>query len=374
MVHRRWCVAVWFLVMLLGVVGVGQNLSFEWDANLHILPDVEMDYIEFEIDYTYQNWQFMTDIKYFDMQFIDLSFQVDGSYGPLDFDGGVVFDPLFGEGYDGSYFEVKTSNGFSSNFDLAFKVENYAEWTLNSQTGSYTLSTIKGGYDFYDPISLSSTLRFHNFRCGGSNFKDVTIAVTGFGFGFICDQALFGIALSLNCEGFDSISVSGKDIVAIADFMEFDISFTYGLDYKSFTLTPELILTTFCGNVELYQRMITDPNHPLRILGVSVYGIKCVVYIGTCTKVEFGTAFGASSIPGGLEDDEFEYIKASFCRPGCCGAKITGGFGVYFKPVAVPIGISRVTAYAEIPVSVGFSMMISFESPGTLDIGWELSF
>ena len=48
MVHRKYVVAG-CLVMLLGVIGVGQSLNFEWDANLHILPDVAMDYVELPI-------------------------------------------------------------------------------------------------------------------------------------------------------------------------------------------------------------------------------------------------------------------------------------------------------------------------------------
>ncbi|MFC2105451.1 hypothetical protein ACFLS0_01690 [Candidatus Bipolaricaulota bacterium] len=374
MVHRRWCVIAGCLVsvMVLSVIGAEQSLDFEWDANLHILPDVSMDYVEFEIDYTYGDWQFMTDLKYSDMQFVDLSFQIDGTIGPYDFDGGLVFDPLLAEGYDASYFEVKASPWLSTN--VSFKAQHYAEWTSNSLTGSYLLSTLKGIYKFSKTTSLSTTIKLENFRGAGTAFKDVSVALNGLGLRFMCDESLFGATLSMSSDGFESVSLSGKDIVAIPNFMEFDFAITYGVDYKSVSLKPSLVLPSIFGCLEIYQQLLIDPDHPLSITGFAIYGVKASINIGECTGIQFGTAFGPRSIPGGLKNDEFEYIKAKFCGPGCCGSPTTGGFDVYFKPVGVPLGISRVVATAVVPVTAGFSVTMMFESPGTLDIGWELAF
>jgi len=368
-----------FLAVVLGVIGLGQELELEWETNLHVLPDLVMDYTEFELTYSFSDWQLMTNLKYYTqtpsttVYFMDLSFQVDGVVGPLDVDGGLVFDPLLGQGYEASYLEVKTSPWL--NLDLAFKAQHYADKLCNSQTGPYVLYSFRSSYKFTRTMSLSTQLRFDECNCGsmGTTWKDFSIAVNNIG--PFC-YGLYDVKLITNCDsGFESITVSGDKLYLFdSDLVTFDFDLKFSVDEKSLTVKPKLKSPYALGCLTVYQAIISDPDNPMSMTGYAFYGLKASVALGECTKVEYATALTPGKVPGSFKNDEFEYFKAQFCAPGCCGKKLKGTFSAFFKPNTAPIGLSRVVATAEIPISPSFSLKIMFESPGTFDIGWKLEF
>ena len=377
---RRFCViAGVLLVVVLRLGGVAQELELEWEFDLHVLPELYMDTTEFELTYTFFDWEFFANLKYYTRKppagmndyFMDLSFQVDGWLGPVDLDAGLVFDPLLGEGYESSYLEAKTSPWVQ--LDLSFKATHYAEKLYGSgDVSSYLIVNGAAEYEFPSGMSLGVDVNFDQWGCAGEalGWKDVSISLRDMG--PFC--GFYDAVVTLDCEGgFDALRLTGDDLVFFGSGLvvfNFDLEFTP--TSKSFTLGPELKSPLVVGCVTIYQAFVVDPDDVVD--GVAFYGAKFSCAFGECTKVDLGVAFDPSKVPGGFEGEEYEYFKAEFCAPGCCGKKLKGTFAAYFQESSTPIGLSRVVVTAEVPLTPTFSLLFEFESPGTLDIGWTLTF
>ena len=362
---KRAFFVVLVLILLVGVIVSAQSLTLKWKTNLHILPTLAMDYTSFEVVYSFAEWKITTDFKYRDMEFIDLSFQVQGKLGPVDIDAGMVFDPLE-DGYESAHFSAKLTS--LPQLDLSFRVQHYADWTCDSQTSSYMLYTLASRLRIGPVASISAKLRFDEF-CTGITFKDVSISIDDGG--FLCGT-LYDAELSFTKTGFGYFDFSVDNVFTAYSWLSFDFAVQFGLDYKEVSIESDVASLDFCGAFSLYLDVPIDPDTGM--VSLAVYGLKMSLTLSECNKVEIVTALVPGKVPGSFKEDEIQYIKCAFCAPGCCGPQMKGGFQVFFKEEGIPLGISRVVAKAEIPITSSFTVDFLFESPGTLDVGWTLTF
>lgn len=376
---RRLCIiAGVLLVLALRLGGVAQELGLEWEFDLHVLPELYMDTTEFELTYTFSGWEIIANLKYYTREppagendyFMDLSFQVDGGLGPIDLDAGLVFDPLLGEGYEASYLEAKTSPWV--NLDLSFKATHYAEKLLGSEVSTYLIAKSAVVYEFPSGMSLAVEVNFDQWGCTGEGlgWKDASFSLRDMG--PFC--GFYDAKVTLDCEGgFGALGLTGNDLVLFGSgLVVFDFELEFTTTSKSFTLSPSLKSPLIVGCLTIYQSLVMGPD--VTVDAIEIYGARLSCAFGECTKIDLGFAFDPSKVPGGFEGEEFEYFKAEFCAPGCCGKNLKGTFAAYFQESSSPIGLSRVVVTAEVPLTPTFSVLFGFESPGTLDIGWTLTF
>jgi len=95
--------------------------------------------------------------------------------------------------------------------------------------------------------------------------------------------------------------------------------------------------------------------------------------------MEFLTGFDPAHVPGGFQGDEFEYWKAGFCTPACCGDYYTVEMTAYFSHSSVSLfDLSRLKLGLSYPLFSGFTVDVDLElaviGDPTLNVGWQWEF
>ncbi len=398
---RLWKIAV--AVGLVSAVGLAQ-IGGVWEAKLQLVPSVELVESTLTLDYQVNGAWTVSSVSVFDSSGLtDQSFTFDGVLGFLNVTGGMAFNPtdsstvvvhypenclVQSESYTlvpPAYKEawVTTSLSFAgASLSLEFHhwaypyhmdeddPDEYFWPCCPPQTGSYTLFAIN---TTFSPVSIH--IRFADC-CTGIAFRDVTISLDDLA--LCCGMTLDG-ELHLTKAGFDYLTTVFDIDICCGIGIEVTTKFT--VDAKQVTVKPKWDgLGKAC--FELYSDVLTNTSST-QILGLDVYGYKIRCEFSDCSYVETMTALDVAKLEEHLDEDifqgdEFEYFKAGFCGPGCCGGKYQLTLASYFQPSGSLFGFTRLEGELSVPLLKNFDLLLwlSVDIAGDteLGLGWRFSF
>lgn len=226
--------------------------------------------------------------------------------------------------------------------------------------------------------AVSLTMRLEE-RGEGITFRD--LAAQMLAIPVCCGIEARGF-LALSKSGFDYLRLSVRELFWLdwgpGVSVDFDVRYT--LSSKEVQVTPRL--GDLCGPcVTGYGDFSFDT-------GFELYGYKILCCLGEpCPPgsrmrtpyFEFVTAFEPNRVPGGFRGDEFEYVKAGFCGPACCGGAYELELIAYFAPTGSLFGLTRVGTSFALPIAEGsrLELDVMFDLLGdvtNLKVGWDLRF
>lgn len=189
--------------------------------------------------------------------------------------------------------------------------------------------------------------------------------------------------------GFDYISFTGIN-VPLCCGISFDVTITYGVDYKDLSITPK-----FAGIVDACFTVWGDAVFVENTwTGIEIWGFKIRCTIADCNYIEFINAFNVAMVnayylPAAdrflTRCGEYELVKIGFCGAGCCGGKYDVTLRIFFGEEGGIFDVTRFTFTANVPVMTNFTLTLSgtmyasaetacIGTGSSLCIGWTFSF
>jgi len=339
-------------VVVLGGAAWAQ-MTGDWDFSLKM--DFATEDITFTttltLNYTVEKWT-LTSISEFDETgYNSQVFKVVGEVGPANVTGEMKFDPTVPK-YLSSY--VKGSLDFAG-VGTSLKVSHSPEQM------DYDL-TINA-----DPFKAE--LSFVDY-CTGIQFEEATISLESLS---LCCGITYDVELSFNkTDGFDYLKFTVENFFDLCCGISFDLSVKFTTSAKEVSLTPKWAGLENC--ITVYGDVQWEGN---KVAGLDIYGWKVKCTFGDCTYLEVLTALEptAEVFNGIFEGDEFQYIEASFCGPGCCGGTYSVTVKVYFDNGGGLFGLSRFVASMEAPLMDKLTLKATYSSlEPSLTLGWSFEF
>ncbi len=346
-----------------GVTGSGQG-------RLALLPTIALDTSRIEI-----RPRFLFGTSPWDLRFVaafvggewrDAQIHFTGSWEKIRFGGGVLFNPV-GPAYRSAYV---MASGLWEDLRLGLRVTHYP--SSGSPPAPYLLYILT-----LSTPDLSVTLRGEERE--GLTFKDASVNL--FGMPLCCGIEAQG-TLSFTKEGFSYVRVTLVQLPFLCCGLTLDAAVTFTVDGKAVDFSPRWDpLCDACLTV--YGDVLWDRDAS-RWDGLALYGykIRCCFGSPCCPAgaggyVEFLTAFDPGRVPGGFQEEEFEYAKVGFCGPGCCGGGYSFEATAYFSPTGGLFGFSRFKIGGGIPLFGGWMLTPALEIVdigASLSLGWQVCF
>ncbi|MBC7093127.1 hypothetical protein H5T53_03860 [Candidatus Bipolaricaulota bacterium] len=420
--------AIGLVLCMFGVMGAAQltSLTGDWSLTFRVLPGVELRSSVLNLKTTLNGWTITSKSTFGDTDqvasgtqigFTEQAFGLSGVFGPFSITSNVAFNAGVTKvrcwECDGAGNWVPTdyvvippaykSADFATSLDFAgikldLKVAHWAypykcPWPC-TQTGSYMLYTV--GLTV-PPATLEVTFED---CCTGIMFGSATLTLTDVG---LCCGITYDFELYFTKEkGVEYFLFEIADLFDFCCGISFDLSVEFGVDYKIVTLTPKFAGFGE-GCVTIYADVIGWQQ--FQFAGLEIYGFKLNCPLGDCSFIEFMTVLAEPPVDdatcsqpswyegAGFRTNEYEYIKAKFCGPGCCGGTYSVTATAYFaKPGTIQGGLfdlSRLMFSASIPVMSNLSFSITAGLPMDpdvvvasglsagqflLDLGWKFTF
>lgn len=346
-----------------GVTGSGKG-------KLALLPTIALDTSHIEI-----RPRFLFGTAPWDLRFVaafaseewrDAQLHFTGSWEKIRFGGGVLLNPV-GPAYRAAYVMASGSLG---DLRLGLRVTHYP--LSGSPPAPYLLYILT-----LSTPDLSVTLRGEERE--GLTFKDASVNL--FGMPLCCGIEAQG-TLSFTKEGFSYVRVVLVQLPFLCCGLTLDAAVTFTVDGKAVDFSPRWDpLCDACLTV--YGDVLWDRDAS-RWDGLALYGykIRCCFGSPCCPAgaggyVEFLTAFDPGRVPGGFQEEEFEYAKVGFCGPGCCGGGYSFEATAYFSPTGGLFGFSRFKIGGGIPLFGGWMLTPALEIAdlgASLSLGWQVCF
>ncbi|MFO8034064.1 MAG: hypothetical protein R6U88_02725 [Candidatus Bipolaricaulota bacterium] len=388
--------AICTAVMLFGVASFGLSISGSWEGEINLIGGTAptLTSTTLTLVYTVNGLDITSTSGFNGSGFTTQTFGLEGDLGLIALTGSMAFDPTV---------PAYKSMSLTASMDLlgAGITANVSHWDTYYMTTTPVLCDVQTpsqGQQFYmtyglglviDPFGLDVTFED---CCDGIVFKDLVVTLSDVG---LCCGITYDFELSFLKSGFDYAKFTFNDLFTLMDFVTFDVSITYGVDYKTVSITPEFgPFATTC--VEIYGDWIWNQDgveDDLYIEGLVLHGFKIYCELDDCNYAEFVTflspseapdAMGFTEITDGESDvtvQEFEYFKLGFCGPGCCGGNWNADISVYFHDTAGVslFAISRLAANFSVPVMENLIITTTFSTDAingttTLDLGWTFTF
>lgn len=418
---RKWAVCV-LLPMLFAVTGMADGLHGEWSATFSLLPDVGLEATSLTLGYELGSWSVSGTAQFLGTDgYVWQSFGLAGPLGFADFEWEVLFGPLapvflytwgslgmqffgldltlasalVGPDVPGYFFSGGPSGGV-----VAVLESQIGGMSLRSATGfGARLLDVDQG-DSFSIVYIGDATYTWGFPIdpfpGGSAFSYQELSLTGVP---VCCDITCDFELSFLKEGFDYFEFYCANLFGLFDVVTFDVSFRYGVDYKTVAVTPKFPEFGLVGCVEMFGDVLWDQEEEpapgdVYISGLRIDGFSIRCEIADCNWVEFATFLSPQHAPasfGFTQPDaaafgdwwEFEYLKLNFCGPGCCGGQYEFGITVYFHnqqgDVDTLFALSRLLSTVSVPVMQNLNVTASIVNDlvngvHSLSFGWVFTF
>lgn len=284
----------------LGIAGMAQTLSGEWDTTITInpvAPSITMD-SSLTVTYEVAGWAFTSYSEFTELGWTDQTFSADGALGAFSLGSVLDLDPA------GAFDSWEVTAGVSIagvTFGLDFTLADMDVTLVLSGSGQAGLVSIDVDVTFGGDDNDVCDL----------NWSGVDITV---GFPFCCADV--ELALAFDCYGFVDACFSVTDIVVPAlPWVTLDAEVCFELQTKTLTLTPNFdfgdivcfelyIAQDYSGNLTLGDIYIDGIGLSCEIGGVEFYGLSF-----------WGTHATKPSILG----DYWEMYQITTTDDGCCG-------------------------------------------------------
>jgi len=289
----------------LGIAGMAQTLSGEWDTTIDIgLSPLSID-INSTLTVTYEvaGWAFTSDTAFGSTGWTGQSFSADGSLGAFSLGSVLKFNPLVPEFTSWEVTAGVSIAGVTFGMDFTLVPDN--------------VTLVLSGSGQAGLVSIDVDVTFGNSENEECDLDWSGVAIT-VGFPFCCADV--ELTLALDCDGFDKACFGVTDILVPAlPWLTFDAEVCFELQTKTLNLTPSFDF----GDVvcfELYFDVDFDTDGPGFSFGdITVEGIGLSCDIG---GVEFyGLSYwGDGDKPGPLYGTTYwEVYQISTTDDGCCG-------------------------------------------------------
>lgn len=332
--------ACWGALLLASVVGLGSPLTGTWRGDLCLFPSQTFSN-EFSLELVGLGWSLRT-VSSFDLGgFHTQRFGIRGTFGPVQILGNMTFNPLT-PAYTRSDL---TATLMMEDLRVSLRAEHLRGVAFGCPTGTaftmrYTLSA----------SARPVTARFCFVDCcTGIAFYNAFVSLTRIP---LCCGVSWSGTLSFTKAGFEKLVVIFSDLPPLCCNVRFDLFVTFRPDSKEVELIPRITgLVDVC--VALFGDVVWDADtHAWKGIAAHGFRIKCVR--DECTFAEFMTAFDplAPSVAWLFDPacGEFEYVKLSFCAPGCCGGRYTLDVTAYFGTLGGLMDLTRIVVKAEVPL------------------------
>jgi hypothetical protein len=355
---------------MLGFTGLAQ-FSGSWSTTLTILPaPLAVKSSVLTLTYTMASFDITSTSTFDSSSFKEQKFEISGTLGAFTIAGDIVFNPATPK-YKNSSLSVDLDfAGVALGLDITHEILA-APSTYGCQTDSqqmvYDLSAVA------DPVSVYITFVD---CCEGIFFYDLLVEVDDIS---LCCGIAYDFDLYFTKKnGFEYVKFAITDLFSLCCGISFDFGVEFGVDYKKVSLTPKIDWAGECLSLGLE---VGFKDSKLTEIAIDYLGITCEY--GDCLTLSFGTEFidGTAPTAWGLESDEYEYAKLSFCGPGCCGGEYTVDVSLYWQNTDTKtlFGLSRVVGSFAVPVMSNLTFDIDMEfdllaTAWSLDIGWTFSF
>ena len=322
-----------------------------WSQTIERVPDLSIETV-LTLTYTFGAFDVTSISKFTDDGFVSQKFEISGEFGPVSLSGYMEFDP-----------------------SVPAYVKSWLEGTLDfagiSLTGKVTHEPNEMHYYLtaeVDPVTVK--LSFVDY-CTGIQFDNVLVSLDDFS---LCCGITYDASLYFTKEGFEYVKFAVDSLFDLCCGISFGAGVEFGLDYKKLSLDVNWAGIEGCVTVYGDVQWEEELN---KVAGLDIYGWKIVCELAECTKLEILTALDPSykEFEDIFEGDEFEYIKASFCGPGCCGGNWTFDSTIFFQPSGTLFGITRVKLNFTFPVMDNLTVKLGGEVPeNSFSFGWSLTF
>jgi len=335
-----------------------EGLRWQSQGRLSILPAPALEFGRLEIRPRFRfgphPWDLRAVLGFTSATWNDAQFHLAGTWGKARFGGGLFFRPL-GPAYRSAYamFSMPIDN-----LRLGLRVTHYPRY------GTPPAPALLPNVTLSLP-GRNLTLRFEEKT--GLVLKDATVSFYNLS---LCCDLTFNGTMVWRKEGVRYARFSIKNIPLGCGGLSADLAVTFSAESKSVEFTPHWLFCDPC--LTIYGDVLWDPG-TRAFQGLALYGykIRCCFPEGS---VEFLTAFDPGRVPGGFRGQEFEYLRFTFCGPGCCGGTYKLELTSFFQPTDGPFGLSRAVASASIPLAPGLTLEPKMEIPVggnvSLSLGW----
>lgn len=341
------------------------GLGWQSQGRFAFLPSPALEFLRFEIRPRFRfglnPWDFRAVAAFAGNTWNDAQFHFTGAWDRLRFGGGLFFAPS-----DPAYRSAYTMLSIPwDDLTLGFRVVHYPRY--GTPPGPALLTTLT-----LTMPGKSLTVRFEEKDV--LSLEDVTFSL--YELKLCCDLTLGGTLSWTKKEGFSYLRLSAMNIPLWCCGLSADLSVNFKADTKSVEFTPRWSYCEAC--LEVFGDVLWDPTQK-SLEGLALYGyrIRCCFGPKCCPagpggSVEFLTAFEPSRVPGGFRGEEFEYLKAAFCGPSCCGGNYRIEVTAFFRPTGGLFGFSRLLVVGTVPLAPGLSLEPKLEIPAAGDVTFSL--
>ena len=322
-----------------------------WSQTIERVPDLSIETV-LTLTYSFGAFDVTSISKFTDDGFVSQKFKISGEFGPASLSGYMEFDP-----------------------SVPTYVKSWLKGTLDfagvSLTGKVTHKPNEMHYYLtaeVDPVTVK--LSFVDY-CTGIEFDNVLVSLDDLSF---CCGITYDASLYFTKEGFEYVKFTVDSLFDLCCGISFGAGVEFGLDYKKLSLDVNWAGIENCITVYGDVQWEEELN---KVAGLDIYGWKIVCELAECTKLEILTALDPTykKFKNIFEGDEFEYIKASFCGPGCCGGSWNFDSTIFFQPSGTLFGITRVKLNFTFPVMDSLTVKLGGEVPeNSFSFGWSLTF
>jgi len=305
------------------------------------------------LNYEVAGWTFTSISKFDNSGFTDQCFKAKGTFGAAEVSAYIDFDPSV-PAYKESW--LKASLDFAG-VSFTSKVSHKSgEMDYNFTAEADPLKVILNMVDY----------------CTGIQFKDLKITLSDIS---LCCGVTYDTELYFTKEnGFEYLKFSANDLFDLCCGISFSASIKYGVNYKSVSITPKWAGIENC--ITVYGDVKWEDN---TLAGWELKAWKIYCEFAECNKLTLVTALDPAwyndKVEDVFEDDEFEYIKASFCGAGCCGGNWSLDIQAFFQAEGSLFGFTRAKISAVVPVMSNLDVKIGAGFPtADFSFGWTFKF
>jgi hypothetical protein len=349
------------LVLAFGCIGLAQELSGTWDLDVSIDPQqtnfsnsLSVSSI-LKVNYSIGDWTFGSSTVLDENGWADQDFSVTGTLGAFTLTGAIDFNP---DATFGSLVTTASTSIAGLLLGSQFTLQN------NDTFLTFTASGTSGSLN----VSVSVDLGDNDDVCDFP-FDKVTIAL---GFPFCCANVTS--ALTIDCDGFDQVSLSTSGItIPNLPWLSLSAQLVYTLQTKSLTLSP----TFDFGSVTCFDFYVSvDSSGNLTLSSISIDGIKMSCDFGTVTftGISYWGETGKPSFLAGT--DYWEGYRIETNADACCGP-FSFDLTVYFLENGIRLfDVSMFEANFDLTLSPQFTfdMGLNIDVESGAAVTWTLGF
>jgi len=392
---RALAVCTVLAVLGFGAFGIG-TFSGKWETKIILLPasNLGLDYTTLTINYSDFGWTFTSISKFDSTGFVYEKLGFTGPVGPITIKGNMWFDPT-APAYEAA--DLTTSLDFAGvTFGLTVRhwAASYAGnfFSNSDSTKPWYPDTVPCSGTYSNGLQyiitakvspLSLKVRFVDC-CSGTTLQDLSVTLSGLG---LCCGITYDASLYFTKAGFQYVQFTAYNVIQLCCGISFDVRVRFGTSYKYVYIKPK-----FAGFGEACFTVYGDADfggltggtwnqvggNAIEWAGIKIYGWAIECKIADCNSLKIVTALDPAWYNDNVEDvfkqNEFEYVKLSFCGAGCCGGQYTVGLSVFFQQSGSLFGITRIGADMSIPVMSNLTVNVSFDSSVSLKVGWTFTF